>query len=119
MNLRNQIADFGFSNFYEATGSLSTWCGSPPYAAPEIFEGRAYHGPEIDVWVSIRNREQITRNRKHGTRNIGKETGNREQRTRNKEQITRNRKHEIRNMEHGSLERKQGTGNKKQGTRNR
>ena len=48
-----KIADFGFSNFYTENGKLATWCGSPPYAAPEVFEGRAYTGPEIDVWVSI------------------------------------------------------------------
>ena len=23
---------------------------SPPYAAPEVFEGREYEGPELDVW---------------------------------------------------------------------
>lgn len=50
MNIK--IADFGFSNFYAPNALLSTWCGSPPYAAPEIFEGRPYQGPEIDVWVS-------------------------------------------------------------------
>lgn len=49
MNIK--IADFGFSNFYREDGHLETWCGSPPYAAPEVFEGKAYKGPEIDIWV--------------------------------------------------------------------
>lgn len=47
-----KIADFGFSNFFSADDLLATWCGSPPYAAPEVFEGKRYVGPEIDVWVS-------------------------------------------------------------------
>ena len=50
MNIK--IADFGFSNFWSPVGHLDTWCGSPPYAAPEVFEGAQYRGPEIDVWVS-------------------------------------------------------------------
>lgn len=46
-------ADFGFSNFFSPTGHLTTWCGSPPYAAPEVFEGKRYIGPEVDVWVRL------------------------------------------------------------------
>uniref|UniRef100_A0A182ILU5 non-specific serine/threonine protein kinase n=1 Tax=Anopheles atroparvus TaxID=41427 RepID=A0A182ILU5_ANOAO len=45
-----KIADFGFSNFYKKGELLATWCGSPPYAAPEVFEGKRYTGPEIDIW---------------------------------------------------------------------
>ncbi|XP_028967419.1 serine/threonine-protein kinase SIK3 [Galendromus occidentalis] len=48
MNIK--IADFGFSNFYTPGAPLGTWCGSPPYAAPELFEGRAYDGPKADIW---------------------------------------------------------------------
>lgn len=44
--------DFGFGNFYNAGEPLSTWCGSPPYAAPEVFEGKEYEGPQLDIWVS-------------------------------------------------------------------
>lgn len=52
-NFNIKIADFGFSNFYTPGELLATWCGSPPYAAPEVFEGKKYTGPEIDIWVSI------------------------------------------------------------------
>ncbi|VDD82010.1 unnamed protein product [Mesocestoides corti] len=48
MNLK--IADFGFSNNYSSGRKLDTFCGSPPYAAPELFLGRKYDGPEVDVW---------------------------------------------------------------------
>lgn len=45
------ISDFGFGNFYTGKEPLATWCGSPPYAAPEVFEGKKYQGPQIDIWV--------------------------------------------------------------------
>ena len=52
-NMNIKIADFGFSNYFAPDGHLTTWCGSPPYAAPEVFEGKKYRGPEIDIWVSF------------------------------------------------------------------
>ena len=52
-NMNIKIADFGFSNYFAPDGHLTTWCGSPPYAAPEVFEGKKYRGPEIDVWVRV------------------------------------------------------------------
>ena len=48
------LSDFGFSNYYDPKKHLKTWCGSPPYAAPELFEGREYTGPEVDIWVRKR-----------------------------------------------------------------
>ena len=33
-----------------ALALLSTSCGSPNYAAPEVIAGRLYAGPEVDVW---------------------------------------------------------------------
>lgn len=43
--------DFGFGNFFQPGEPLATWCGSPPYAAPEVFEGQQYEGPQLDIWV--------------------------------------------------------------------
>ncbi|CAQ16148.2 Serine/threonine-protein kinase par-1 [Caenorhabditis elegans] len=48
MNIK--IADFGFSNTFSLGNKLDTFCGSPPYAAPELFSGKKYDGPEVDVW---------------------------------------------------------------------
>lgn len=46
-----QLADFGFSNQFTEGCLLSTFCGSPPYAAPELFQGLKYDGPKADIWV--------------------------------------------------------------------
>nr|KAJ3412747.1 serine/threonine-protein kinase KIN2 [Polyrhizophydium stewartii] len=45
-----KLLDFGFATFHTDQHMLQTNCGSPCYAAPEIYDNRAYHGPEIDVW---------------------------------------------------------------------
>ena len=46
-----KIADFGLSNDYHK-GKLSTPCGSPCYAAPEMVTGRKYGGTSVDIWSS-------------------------------------------------------------------
>lgn len=45
-----KINDFGLSNFYTPGSLLSSFCGSPIYAAPEIMAEKKYHGPSADVW---------------------------------------------------------------------
>lgn len=49
-NNHMKLIDFGFSNNFELGAKLKTWCGSPPYAAPEMFEGKEYYGPATDIW---------------------------------------------------------------------
>ena len=44
-----KIIDFGLSNYYNGT-YLSTPCGSPCYASPEMVGGNTYNGFYIDVW---------------------------------------------------------------------
>eukprot|EP00930_Biecheleria_cincta_P036242 TRINITY_DN24868_c0_g1_i1.p1 TRINITY_DN24868_c0_g1~~TRINITY_DN24868_c0_g1_i1.p1 ORF type:complete len:409 (+),score=84.82 TRINITY_DN24868_c0_g1_i1:72-1298(+) len=49
-NLHVKIADFGLSNTMKDGEFLKTSCGSPNYASPEVVSGKAYVGPEVDVW---------------------------------------------------------------------
>ena len=44
-----KIIDFGLSNFFLGK-PLSTPCGSPCYASPEMVSGNKYNGCCIDVW---------------------------------------------------------------------
>ncbi|KAI8637369.1 kinase-like domain-containing protein [Parasitella parasitica] len=46
-----RICDFGFGNvFKERHQVLSTYCGSPFYAAPEMVTATPYRGPPVDLW---------------------------------------------------------------------
>eukprot|EP01069_Polyplicarium_translucidae_P012388 Polyplicarium_translucidae@DN514_c0_g1_i1.p1 len=49
-NLNVKVGDFGLSNFMRDGDFLKTSCGSPNYASPEVVSGKAYAGPEVDVW---------------------------------------------------------------------
>lgn len=44
-----KIIDFGLSNYYHGQ-FLSTPCGSPCYASPEMVSGNKYNGFCIDIW---------------------------------------------------------------------
>ena len=46
------IIDFGLSNEYSKNQLLSTPCGSPSYAAPEMILGNKYNGLSTDIWSS-------------------------------------------------------------------
>eukprot|EP00771_Trimastix_marina_P002635 gnl/Trimastix_PCT/3778.p1 GENE.gnl/Trimastix_PCT/3778~~gnl/Trimastix_PCT/3778.p1 ORF type:complete len:595 (-),score=111.67 gnl/Trimastix_PCT/3778:766-2427(-) len=48
--LNVKIADFGLSNMMWDGDFLTTSCGSPNYAAPEVISGKMYAGPGVDVW---------------------------------------------------------------------
>ncbi|KAM3185641.1 hypothetical protein ACTXT7_005938 [Hymenolepis weldensis] len=49
---RVKIGDFGFSkSIDDPDQQLTTFCGSPPYAAPELFNSSSYLGPPVDMWA--------------------------------------------------------------------
>ena len=47
-----KIIDFGLCNYYDINKLLSTPCGSPSYASPEMVSGNKYDGILIDIWCT-------------------------------------------------------------------
>lgn len=47
-----KLVDFGLSNIYHSNELLSTSCGSPSYAAPEMLNSKEYDGSKVDIWSS-------------------------------------------------------------------
>ncbi|CAG9821676.1 unnamed protein product [Phaedon cochleariae] len=45
-----KIVDFGLSNLWSPDNPLRTHCGSPEYAAPELFITGKQYGAEVDLW---------------------------------------------------------------------
>ena len=47
-----KIIDFGLSNYHDINKLLSTPCGSPSYASPEMVSGTKYNGILVDIWCT-------------------------------------------------------------------
>ena len=47
-----KVVDFGLSNTHDGGRLLSTACGSPCYASPEMIAGLQYDPLKADIWSS-------------------------------------------------------------------
>ena len=47
-----KIIDFGLCNYHDINKLLSTPCGSPSYASPEMVSGNNYDGILVDIWCT-------------------------------------------------------------------
>ena len=47
-----KIIDFGLCNYHDINNLLSTPCGSPSYASPEMVSGNKYNGIKVDIWCT-------------------------------------------------------------------
>lgn len=47
-----KLADWGLSTTFNSEHLMNDSCGSPHYAAPEVWTKSFYVGPELDVWSS-------------------------------------------------------------------
>ncbi|KAI3384524.1 hypothetical protein SNEBB_003592 [Seison nebaliae] len=45
-----KLCDFGFATSFQKNVPLKSWCGTPTYAAPEVFEGKDHDGTSADIW---------------------------------------------------------------------
>jgi serine/threonine protein kinase len=50
VNFLMWFSDFGLSNVCKIGEFLKTQCGSPEYAAPELFKKDCKYGAEVDLW---------------------------------------------------------------------
>lgn len=46
-----KIADFGLSKTFDEGSHLTTACGTPDYAAPEVINMAGEYGKEVDLWA--------------------------------------------------------------------
>ncbi|KAG2173416.1 hypothetical protein INT44_008768 [Umbelopsis vinacea] len=49
-NQHIRLCDFGFGKVCDDQQLLTTYCGSPFYAAPEMVTATPYTGPKVDIW---------------------------------------------------------------------